>query len=190
MGRTSDTRARVRALAVVWTREGRELTPTLVREALGGGSSTTIVDELRRFREDALAQAILDPGTAAADEGMTHSGAEAPAQAPAPTSNCAGEPGEQPVGLIEAAALKASVDALTAELSKAMARFDAMQKRMLREIDEARETARYWKDVADKAQAENRSQLESYRNSMYREMERANQLQGRIQQLQGSPIAQ
>ena len=58
-----------------------------------------------------------------------------------------------------------------------------MQKRMLREIDEARETARYWKDIAQRQQDESRAQLESYRASMYKELERANLLAGRLQQL-------
>lgn len=187
MGRTSDTRRRVRALAVVWTKEGRELSPTAVRKALGGGSATTIVQELKRFREELNAQNVADPGR----EEVVASLAGEPISADATVAEDESEPlpeeeaVEQPTPESE---LCASVDALTSELHKALARFDAMQKRMLRDVDEAREMARYWKDVAERTQADARAQVESYRAAVYKESERANILEGRLQQVTGAAL--
>lgn len=175
MGRSSETRARVRALAVVWTAEGRELSPKAVLAALGEGSLTTIVDELRRFREERLEQEQSDPGRAAALSAMTGPDAQLVPAKPPKEESAPSDP--------EAVATPSELEQVTAALEKAIARFDAMQRRMLREIDEARETARYWKDEAERAKQQARTEIDGYRTGMQKEAERANILQGRLDQL-------
>lgn len=80
--------------------------------------------------------------------------------------------------------LKAQLQTMEAELARAIERFDGMQKRMLMSLDEARQAARYWQTIAQENRQAASTELDAYRQAMYREMGTAGELRGRVQELE------
>jgi hypothetical protein len=158
MARISDTRARVRALAEQYAARGEEPSPTAIRRALGRGSASTVVDELRRWREDTAKPAPPQP----------------PAPSPATHPTAAEVPSAlaallQPLHYaIEALGRRIEEQDQRHAVQTALAyeRFAAVQKMAMVAIDEAREQTRFWKQEAERAKLDAETRADTYRDAM------------------------
>lgn len=172
MGRTTDTRARTAEMADRIIEEGGVPTPTLVRQRLGGrGSPNTIVEALRDWRARRLNEPIGQFTAASGDSNAPRGGAigvpclEARGSWP---NNEERERERTTTAFMQATAeaslsrleqleetcralvqvLQDDRSAMRAELAKINDRFEAVQRRMLLAIDDAREDTRKWKETA------------------------------------------
>lgn len=212
MARVTDTRQRVRELAGQLASQGIEPTPSLIRSFLGKGSPNTVVDELRRWKEEqsgpppqvALALAgsrvvselpvapgvvspppASSPGAPLLDRAVLQEMAEMVSRA----NQLAGRQAEtlsrltaleslleksltaqaqlggQLSGALER--FRVSEEAHASQLVQMETRYDAVQKYMLKSIEDAREEARTWKERAKNAQAD----LSTWRGVMERKVE-------------------
>lgn len=160
MARTTDTRARVRALAEQLAASGEEPSPTVIRRMLGRGSLETVVDELRRWREDTAPIAQPSHGE------------------PANAAPDLATPAHRPSGLAELLLpLQQAIESLNqriadqdvrhaAETALAYERFAAVQKMAMVAIDEAREQARFWKQEAERVRLDAETRADTYRDAM------------------------
>ncbi len=170
MGRVSDTRARVRAIADEMAAAGQSISSRKVLEVLGAGSLSTITDELKSWsatRARRLApQCLVVPADGVAPPPPPVSAVSALASAPLPSTPSPGAslgsgPAEKPEPLLPgpAAVTQGEVRALFEELrlireelaairkeneeqlAKAYQRYEAVQRRAMEQIDEARQVA-------------------------------------------------
>lgn len=180
MARSTDTRQRVREIAAQLSAQGTEPTLTLVRGLLGKGSPNTIVEELRKWREQQT-----DPRQPAGSP-PSPSQKSSPLAAPVGLDEVlrslqsARELLErQASGVQEVESLKHALSAVSAVMHQNMeqtaalmsaletdrkvlvdslgamqARYEGIQKHMLMSIEQAREEARTWKERAKEAQEE------------------------------------
>lgn len=202
MARVTDTRERVRDIAVQLSSQGVEPSPSLVRSLLGKGSPNTIVDELRAWKAERERSPLAAPSQApayAAPLVLERAGLDEVAR----TLRAASEH-----ALVQASHLRdlnelrdllsrsfSQQENLTHQLSQAVAsvlaerehysrelvkmseRFDGMQKYMLRAIDDAREDTRVWKERARLAQEE----LVAWRTTVQQRIEMLREENGRLQ---------
>jgi hypothetical protein len=161
MARTNDTRARVRELAEELAANGQEPTPTVIMRLLGKGSPNTIVDELRKWREEST-------------KSVSSQNTQAETRTSAPEENA-----QTSLSLLEhlIEPLARAIDGLshrieeqdkahTAQMDLAYERFTAVQKMAMVAIDEAREQSRFWKQEAERAKLEAAVQADTYRDAM------------------------
>lgn len=184
MARSTDTRQRVREIAAQLSAQGTEPTLTLVRGLLGKGSPNTIVEELRKWREQQAGS--LPPTNSPA--GAPPSPAQKSSPLPAPVGldevlrslQSARELlARQAAGVQEVESLKQALSAVSAVMHQHMeqtaalmsaleadrkvvvdslgamqARYEGIQKHMLMSIEQAREETRTWKERALEAKEE------------------------------------
>jgi hypothetical protein len=168
MARFTDTRQQVRHLADQLIAEGQTPSPTLIREMLGKGSLNTIVSELKEWRSDRekasgkpstpptaaerTADALSRVGASEA-AGLVKEGAEvaaafaaAAAEMKAAIALLHSLPNALATLTQEVANIHATVRDdrrwMAAEIDKAQARFDGMQRYALQSIEGAREESR------------------------------------------------
>jgi len=161
MARTNDTRARVRALAEEFSARGEEPSPTVILRILGRGSASTVVDELRRWREE----------TAKPSEAPVALSHQSDAVSASPIDEALPRVAELLEPLTEAISrltqrLDEQERSYAAQLALAYDRFTAVQKMAMVAIDEAREQTRFWKQEAERAKLESSAQVDTYRDAM------------------------
>jgi hypothetical protein len=188
VGRTSDTRARVRQVASELARQGIDPTYKRVADQLGRGSPNTIGDELRKWRsEQALPASVPE---ALPTPPNVHASAPTPVDAARleevalaiPALVCALTSTQKSLEHLEQSVVSLR-DAFGKELDLVSSRFDAVQRRTLLMVDEARESARYWKEEAARAKTHGRDTEEGYRRAMYAAQEQAARLAGQLEAL-------
>ena len=190
MSRTSNTRTLVRELANKIHAEGGVPTPTLIKGLLGKGSPNTIVSELQVWRKELpsnnesnkppIPVNLLEITTIVKSvivlvSELKESLSQAEASRVVYSQELATIT-ELTVNVSElSVSLKTDRDWMQAELQKINARFEAVQKRMLMSIDDAREDARKWKEraISQKEESETwRLTLEQKANSQSQEIAR------------------
>lgn len=157
MARQTNTRALVREAADRLFQAGELPSPTRVRALLGAGSPNTIVDELRKWRQD---NGLVDTEEASLPAPLPRA-----APSPPPVSPVQQESAPSPSTDVNALeSLIRSVEALTRRLDEQLEaqasaerriqvaleqivqRFDGVQRHMLLQVDEARALATSWKE--------------------------------------------
>jgi len=162
MARTNDTRSRVRELAAELASQGQEPSPTVIMRMLGRGSPNTIVDELRRWKEETAIDAQRASSVPAAtpsakgDDTATSTLSQL-RQLLEPLSNAVQHLSQR---------IDEQEKAHAAQVALAYDRFTAVQKMAMVAIDEAREQTRFWKQEAERAKFEASAQADSYRDAM------------------------
>lgn len=183
MPRVTNTRERVRALADELAARGEEPTPTVILRALGKGSPSTVVDELKKWRSTRSAQTSTPVRTAVQSSLASDNGPAALELGRNPKATpTEGVPGSCTTALLQelratVAGLTEAVAGLGQEIKEQDARYErglalayerlgGVQKMALMAIDEAREQARFWKEQAAVAKDDAKVKTEAYRQAM------------------------
>ncbi|MNR71635.1 hypothetical protein D3C71_22660 [compost metagenome] len=210
MARVTDTRAQVRKLANQLAAAGTTPTPTLIKQMLGKGSPNTIVSELAAWRADRqraaepqapevpVAEALGRLGAAEASE-LVRKAAEAAERLETAFSNL-----ERLVPVLEAVprrfdALAGVMDGLAAkltadrawmqaELDKAHARYEGVQRYAMQSIESAREETRVLRERLKEAGDGGFSKENAYRRQVDELRLLVANLKGRLEE-RGLPTA-
>lgn len=180
MSRTSQTRSRVRELAEELSLKGEEPTPTVILRLLGKGSPNTVVDELRKWREENARPTQHADYLPRRTETATSSH---------PDPSLLRELLEPVTAAIQALTqrLDEQDKSYAAQLALAYDRFTAVQKMAMVAIDEAREQARFWKQEAERVKLETAVQADTYRDAMKAAQAEARRLSELLQAHQDAP---
>ncbi len=194
MARFTDTRFKVRALADEALARGEDPSPTAILRALGRGSASTVVDELRKWRHER--QALLQrrsrtgfqDGSSGADiERMSEASTVAtrPEEPSSSTGGCEQLTAQVLEELRQLATRLADIDARH-ELRQALSyeRLEGVQKMALMAIEEAREQARFWKQAAQQARDEAAVKADAYRQAMLAAQSESRRLGERVRELE------
>lgn len=206
MARLTPTRALVRKYAQQIHEQGGTPTLAMLKRMLGNkGSPNTVLDELRRWQEDLGARPAAAPAHAGQPRTAPATSDEEAASASAEVASVAKQLQDAAASLRTAEALPALVQALTTqfnalgerlaadrqwmqkELELMNARFEAVQRRALLQIDEARGEATKWREKHLQVQAEFATWKDANRQRSQKLMDENAWLRGKLGMPVGGP---